>query len=76
MLVLSRKLSQQILIGTDIAITVVKIEGNHVRVGIEAPRGVSNLRNELVAPRKPNEASRTERPRLDTVSGPQAAVRF
>ena len=49
MLVLSRKLSQQILIGSDIAITVVKIEGNHVRLGIEAPAGVSILREELVA---------------------------
>jgi carbon storage regulator len=62
MLVLSRKLSQQILIGPDIAITVVKIEGNHVRLGIEAPRGVSILRNELVAPRKPKEASPADRP--------------
>ena len=39
MLVLSRKLSQQILIGSDIAITVVRIEGNQVRLGIEAPLG-------------------------------------
>ena len=39
MLVLSRKLSQQILIGSDITITVVRIEGNHVRLGIEAPPG-------------------------------------
>jgi len=48
MLVLSRKLSQQILIGSEISITVVKIEGNHVRLGIEAPQGVSILRDELV----------------------------
>ena len=52
MLVLSRKLSQQILIGSDITITVVKIEGNHVRLGIEAPPGVSILREELVARQK------------------------
>ena len=49
MLVLSRKLSQQILIGSDITITVVRIEGNQVRLGIEAPAGVSILRDELVA---------------------------
>jgi carbon storage regulator len=49
MLVLSRKLSQQILIGHDIAITIVKIEGNQVRLGIEAPPDVSILRQELVA---------------------------
>jgi carbon storage regulator len=48
MLVLTRKLSQQVLIGSDIAITVVKIEGNHVRLGIDAPQGVPILREELV----------------------------
>ncbi len=47
MLVLSRKLSQQILIGSDIKITVVKIERNQVRIGIEAPDEVSILRAEL-----------------------------
>jgi carbon storage regulator len=49
MLVLSRKLSQEILIGSDITITVVRIEGNHVRLGIEAPPGVSVLRDELIS---------------------------
>jgi carbon storage regulator len=56
MLVLSRKLSQQILIGSDITITVVRIEGNHVRLGIEAPPGVSVLRDELITRQKRTEA--------------------
>jgi carbon storage regulator len=55
MLVLSRKLSQQILIGSEIAITVVRIEGNHVRLGIEAPAGVSILRDELVTRQIPTD---------------------
>jgi carbon storage regulator len=59
MLVLSRKLSQQILIGSDIAITVVRVEGNHVRLGIEAPAGVSILRDELVTRQNPNDARPT-----------------
>jgi carbon storage regulator len=64
MLVLSRKVSQQILIGPDILVTVVRIEGNHVRLGIEAPPGVSILRDELVNgrdtvhSRKPDRVSR------------------
>lgn len=61
MLVLSRKLSQQILIGPDIAITVVKIEGNQVRLGIEAPAGISILRQELVARAAHDQARGTDR---------------
>jgi carbon storage regulator len=48
MLVLSRKISQQIRIGSDICITVVKIDRNQVRLGIKAPLGVTILRDELV----------------------------
>jgi carbon storage regulator len=48
MLVLSRKQSQQVFIGKDISITIAKIDGNQVRIGIEAPRGISILRAELV----------------------------
>jgi carbon storage regulator len=48
MLVLSRKQSQQIVIGRDIRITVVRVERSQVRLGIEAPRGVVVLRQELV----------------------------
>jgi carbon storage regulator len=47
MLVLSRKASQRLTIGTDIRITVVRIDRNQVRLGIEAPAGVAILRNEL-----------------------------
>jgi carbon storage regulator len=61
MLVLSRKLSQQVLIASDITITVVKIEGNHVRLGIEAPQGVAILREELVARQNPNAARPADR---------------
>lgn len=48
MLVLSRKRFQSIKISDDITITVVKIEGNQVRLGIEAPRGISIVRSELL----------------------------
>ena len=48
MLVLSRKPLQSITIGSDIKITIVKVERNQVRIGIEAPRTVTILRDELI----------------------------
>lgn len=47
MLVLSRKTSERILIGDDIAITIVRIGPNSVRIGIEAPRTMNIVREEL-----------------------------
>ena len=47
MLVLSRSVGQKIIIGEDIVLTVVAIEGNQVRLGIEAPETVPILRQEL-----------------------------
>lgn len=48
MLVLSRKRLERICIGEKIWITVVKVERNAVRLGIEAPDGVTILREELL----------------------------
>ncbi|MDB5349908.1 MAG: carbon storage regulator, CsrA [Planctomycetota bacterium] len=48
MLVLSRKRDDVILIGDDVRITVVKIDRNHVRLGIEAPGSTSIVREELL----------------------------
>ena len=47
MLVLSRKESQRIRLGDSIVVTIVKISGDKVRVGIEAPTDVLVLRDEL-----------------------------
>ncbi len=47
MLVLSRKVSERILIGDDVVVTIVRIGPNTVRVGIEAPRGVNVVRQEI-----------------------------
>jgi carbon storage regulator CsrA len=47
MLVLSRSEGQKIVVDEDIVITVLKIEGNRVRLGIDAPRSVPIRRSEL-----------------------------
>jgi carbon storage regulator len=47
MLVLSRKVGERVLIGDSIWVTVVRLDGDRVRLGIEAPRHVAVLRQEL-----------------------------
>lgn len=47
MLVLSRQVDERIVIGTDIFITVCRIDGDRVRLGIEAPDDVSVHRQEV-----------------------------
>ncbi|WDI42629.1 carbon storage regulator [Bremerella sp. P1] len=47
MLVLTRKQQQQIQIGEGVTITILKVKGNTVRIGIEAPNDVKIVRAEL-----------------------------
>ena len=51
MLVLTRKHQEQIQIGDNVTITILKVKGRTVRLGIEAPRDVRVIRGEL--PRRP-----------------------
>jgi carbon storage regulator len=48
MLVLSRKLGQRFQVGPDVRITIVKIDRNSVRIGIEAPGAVTICREEIL----------------------------
>ncbi len=48
MLVLSRKIDQRIRIGDDIEVVVLGIEGDQVKLGIQAPRHIRVLRHELL----------------------------
>jgi carbon storage regulator len=50
MLVLSRKTSERIVLGKDVVVTVVAVQGGRVRLGIEAPATVTVRRQELVGP--------------------------
>jgi carbon storage regulator len=51
MLVLSRKLGEKIVIGDNIIVTVVKIDRNQIRIGIEAPHDVPVYREEIAPQR-------------------------
>jgi carbon storage regulator len=50
MLVLTRKVQEKIQIGQHITVTVVRVKGKAVRLGIEAPESVRISRGELTAP--------------------------
>src|SRR4030042_357446 len=47
MLVLSRKVGEKILIGDDIAVTVVRVAQGMVRLGVEAPQDLTIIREEI-----------------------------
>lgn len=67
MLVLTRKRMEQIVIGSGIRITVLKLERNQVRIGIEAPAETPILRAELL---QNNARDNTDAPReLSSASG-------
>lgn len=57
MLVLSRKDSERIFIGDTIVLTVVKIQGGVVRLGIDAPPEIAIAREELLGSRKDSRGS-------------------
>ena len=63
MLVLTRRLNEQIQIGDNITVSILRIKGNTVRVGIEAPRQVRVVRGEL-----PPKVFGEETPRLSELS--------
>ena len=57
MLVLSRKVGERILIGDNIAVTIVRVAQGSVRVGVEAPEEMQIVREELKAPARPRAAA-------------------
>jgi carbon storage regulator len=48
MLVLTRKIGERLVIDNRIVVQIVEIQGNRIRVGIEAPADVSIKREELL----------------------------
>jgi len=48
MLVLTRKVDESIIIGDNIVVKVVSIENGVVKLGIEAPKEIAIIRNELI----------------------------
>lgn len=49
MLILTRRVGEIIMVGDNVAVTVLSVKGNHVRVGVAAPKEVSVHREEIFA---------------------------
>ena len=65
MLVLTRKTNESIVVSDDIKITVIRVSGNKVKLGIQAPPEVSIAREELLIQQQ-------EEFELEISSGPQS----
>lgn len=47
MLILTRRISESIIVGDDVKITVLGVKGNQVRLGIDAPKDLPVHREEI-----------------------------
>lgn len=72
MLLLTRKLGENIRIGDDVKITIVEVKGNHVKLGIDAPPSVKVHREEIYERiQQENRRAQAEQERRDkSDSGP------
>jgi carbon storage regulator len=52
MLVLTRRIGESVVIDDNIRVTVVSVQGNHVRLSFSAPPDVRIMRSELLADRR------------------------
>jgi len=47
MLILTRRIGETLMVGDEVAITVLGIKGNQIRLGVDAPKNVSVHREEI-----------------------------
>jgi carbon storage regulator len=47
MLILTRRIGETLMVGTEVTVTVVAVKGNQVRIGINAPKDVAVHREEI-----------------------------
>ena len=74
MLVLSRRVGESIMIGSDVVVTVLEVRPDLVRIGIEAPRDVEVHREEVF--REVQQANRSAAsPESDAVEALAATLR-
>ncbi|MGB8692083.1 MAG: carbon storage regulator CsrA [Steroidobacteraceae bacterium] len=62
MLILTRRVGESVRIGEDVTITVLRIKGTQVRLGVTAPRTVAVQREEISGGSRPEELGTGESP--------------
>jgi carbon storage regulator len=60
MLILTRKVGEALMIGSDVTVTVMAVHGNQVRIGINAPKDVAVHREEIYDRVQQEKAQQTE----------------
>lgn len=68
MLVITRKKDEGFLIGENIKITVVDVSGDRIKIGIDAPKDVKIIRNELYDTEKLNMQAAVHKPSADILA--------
>jgi len=64
MLILSRRVTEEIRVGDDITVAILGIKGNSVRIGIEAPKDISVDRREVYERKRRAQGGERARVRL------------
>lgn len=63
MLILTRRVTESLMIGKDITVTILGIKGNQVRVGVQAPRDMPVHREEVFVRIQEEEGGSDDQPR-------------
>lgn len=65
MLILTRRVGETVMIGDDVTVTILRVKGHHVRVGINAPKSIAVHHEEIY------ERIKAERSTASTLRAPQ-----
>lgn len=75
MLVLSRKVDESIVIGDNITIKVISVEKGVVKIGVDAPKNVSIVRNELLEDVKDANIAASKETKLSDLTSLSAIIK-
>jgi len=74
MLILTRRVGETVMIGSDVTVTVLGVKGNQVRVGINAPKNVAVHREEIFERIKREQEPGSDAPGNTTERDPEYAT--